>query len=267
MAGGVVGAVAYGSAQVSCRHHQFEHNHCFTKCGQKSGNAWLVSSEDEQLLSSCMSVQASCKCCLCAKQNLLASHFRRCFKSLQAMYAFRAGHAVLANPLAIFLAQLLGAVVGCLIAPAALVMYAKQDPLGGATFPAPEAVVWRKNAATAAAGGIGQLPDYTWAFALGAAALSLVLCVLRDIVPARLRPILPAPSSMGITFLSGANIAVDLCVGALVRLLWGLRHPDSAQVHAGVVGAGLIIGDGLWLLGRGLLAAFNVLAPICMIFQ
>jgi hypothetical protein len=44
------------------------------------------------------------------------------------------------------------------------------------------------------------------------------------------------------------------------------RYPRSAEAYNLAVGCALIAGEGLWGLGRALLGAFGVQAPICMSF-
>jgi NO-binding membrane sensor protein with MHYT domain len=60
---------------------------------------------------------------------------------------------------------------------------------------------------------------------------------------------------------------VGVAVGAAIRVAWRWRHPRGADAYAALVGAALVAGDGVWAVGRGLLAAFGAQAPICMSFS
>lgn len=60
---------------------------------------------------------------------------------------------------------------------------------------------------------------------------------------------------------------VGVVFGAALRVTWRWRHPRSADAYAAIVGGALIAGDGVWAVGRALLGALGVAAPICMNFS
>lgn len=191
------------------------------------------------------------------------------YSGAELMYSFAAGYATMASPGAIFIAHFVGSLAGCAVAPAAwLLYYTPANAVGaaGSALSAPLAGIYRATAALAT-GGVGVLPANVQWLSLGALAVGLGLNLIREVVPQNARGIIPHPAAMGVVFLTGASIAVDLALGALIRFFWRLRYPRSADAYSGLVGAALICGDGMWALGRGLLGAFGVQPPICMTFS
>ena len=64
----------------------------------------------------------------------------------------------------------------------------------------------------------------------------------------------------------GAFIAVDFCVGSLVKHAWMLGGGSHASQLMPAAATGLIAGDGLWALPAALLAIIGIDPPICMTF-
>lgn len=184
----------------------------------------------------------------------------------QALYALRAGYVVFASPLALLAAQFVGALAGCFIAPALLLVVQPSGSAAAAALPAPLTVGWRAAAALAADQGLAILPVNCLWFALAAAAVGLGLSALRDAVPSRWCWLVPLPAAVAVPFLSGASLAVGLMAGTLARLVWCWRYPRSCDAYAAVVGGALVAGNGVWALARGIMAAFGVQPPLCMTF-
>lgn len=95
-------------------------------------------------------------------------------------------------------------------------------------------------------------------------AAGLLICFLRDLLPARLGRFVPSPMGMAFSFYIGANNAIDFFVGSLIMLVWEWKRPQAALQLGPLVGAGLIVGDGLWSIPAALLAIGNVAPPMCM---
>lgn len=197
--------------------------------------------------------------------------------AVNAMYAWRAGFMTMSSPTAVFASHMIGLGMGCLLAPAAYVMFdgSAGAVLGGVSassltandgyFASPVAAVFRSTAVLATE-GMSALPSHALWFALSAVVVGLTLNAMRDTLPMEMRGVVPIPAAVGVVCLSGASVAVDLAVGAAARIFWRLRYPRSADAYALVVGCALIAGEGLWGLGKGLLGAFGIQSPICMTF-
>ena len=70
----------------------------------------------------------------------------------------------------------------------------------------------------------------------------------------------------GIPFYLGAYLAVDMCLGSVINLVWAWLDPLGQEQLSMAVAAGLLVGDGVWTVPASLLAMVNVRAPICMAF-
>lgn len=200
--------------------------------------------------------------------------------AVNALYAWRAGFMAMASPTAIFIAHMIGIAASCLLTPAAWMLFDQSAGPAGVMgsvssssllaadgfFASPMAAIFRQTAVLATA-GVSALPAHALWVAFSALIVGVALNALRDTLPMQLRGVVPIPAAVGVVFMSGASIAVDLAVGAAARIFWRLRYPRSADAYALVVGCALIAGEGLWGLGKGLLAAFGVQAPICMTFS
>ena len=196
----------------------------------------------------------------------------------QMGYSFAAGYTALASPTAILAAHAVGCVGGALFAPLAyqLLVAVPDAQLSPLAAPA------RATAALFADGGLGALPAYAGWMGLAALVVGLMLAAAREVLGGgdgvgggggasggggRARMLVPIPVAVGAVFLAGANVAVGVALGSILRVVWRWRSPKGADAYAALVGGALIAGDGVWAVGRGLLGAFGVRAPICMTFS
>ena len=81
----------------------------------------------------------------------------------------------------------------------------------------------------------------------------------------------PPPASPraqpGIPFYLGAYLAVDMCIGSVINLVWAWLDPVGQEQLSMAAAAGLLVGDGVWTVPLSLLTMFNVRAPMCMAFS
>ena len=113
----------------------------------------------------------------------------------------------------------------------------------------------------------GAMPPYCGTLALIFFFAILGLNLARDLAPAAWRKVLPVPMAMGIPFYLGAYLAVDMCLGSIINLVWAYVNPASQETLSMAVAAGLLVGDGVWTIPSSLLAMANVQPPLCMAFQ
>lgn len=97
-----------------------------------------------------------------------------------------------------------------------------------------------------------------------AAATAILICVVREFLPAKYAKFVPSPMALGIPFYIGANSAVDFWMGSLVMHVWEYVNPAGAEAYGPVVGAGLLVGDGIFAIPSSVLAIVQKLPPICM---
>ena len=77
--------------------------------------------------------------------------------------------------------------------------------------------------------GIGQLPNHCAQLMLGFFLVAIAMSIIRDVLPAKWARFVPIPMAMAIPFYIGANVAIDICIGALVKAYWHWTSPASAE--------------------------------------
>ncbi|PUZ49480.1 hypothetical protein GQ55_7G329400 [Panicum hallii var. hallii] len=181
---------------------------------------------------------------------------------------FKTGYMTLASPRSMFVSQVIGTAMGCVIAPSVFWLFynAFRDiGMPGSEYPSPNALVYR-NMAILGVQGLGSLPrhclDLCIAFFVAAIAINLA----RDLAGPRAAAYIPLPMAMAIPFYLGPYFGIDMCIGSLVRLAWDRVDPARAKAFAPPVASGLICGDGIWTLPQSVLALAGVKPPICMKF-
>jgi hypothetical protein len=198
------------------------------------------------------------------------------------MYAYTTGYVTMANPTAVMFAYILGACFGCIVAPFTLWLYSQvpKVAIAPAVGSPGQGLFTMENGlpahaapmmlALAEAGNLGlkSLARSTLWAGVGAFAAGMVLRALSAALPGKtMKAFIPKPAAVAVVAMLGANTAVGVALGCLVKLMWRWRYPRSAEAYAWIVGAALIAGEGIWALGRGLLTAFQVKPPICMSFS
>ena len=73
--------------------------------------------------------------------------------------------------------------------------------------------------------------------------------------------------AMAIPFYIGANVAVDMALGSIVKAAWFLVSPTGAFGLCIAAASGLIVGDGIWSIFDANLALFKVVQPFCVSFS
>ncbi|KAK3143379.1 hypothetical protein QOZ80_4AG0299620 [Eleusine coracana subsp. coracana] len=181
---------------------------------------------------------------------------------------FKTGYMTLASPRSMFVSQVIGTAMGCVIAPSVFWLFYNAFPdigMPGSEYPSPNALVYR-NMAILGVQGLGSLPrhclDLCIAFFVGAILINLA----RDLAGPRAAAYIPLPMAMAIPFYLGPYFGIDMCIGSLIRFTWDRLDPARAKAFAPPVASGLICGDGIWTLPQSVLALAGIKPPICMKF-
>ncbi|KAL1566710.1 putative metal-nicotianamine transporter ysl7 [Salvia divinorum] len=181
---------------------------------------------------------------------------------------FKTGYMTLASPRSMFVSQIIGTAMGCVISPCVFWLFYKAfDDLGvsGSQYPAPYAAIYR-NIAILGVDGTSSLPKncltLCYVFFIGA----VVINGIRDALGPRWARFIPIPMAMAIPFFLGAYFTIDMCVGSLILFIWEMVDKAKADAFGPAVASGLICGDGIWTLPSSLLALGGVKPPICMKF-
>lgn len=60
--------------------------------------------------------------------------------------------------------------------------------------------------------------------------------------------------------------AIDFWLGSVIMHIWEFINPAAAEQLGPTVGAGLLVGDGLWAIPSSLIAIAGRAPPLCMGF-
>ncbi|KAK9733021.1 hypothetical protein RND81_04G038600 [Saponaria officinalis] len=181
---------------------------------------------------------------------------------------FKTGYLTLASPRSMFVSQIIGTLMGCVISPCVFWIFYKAFPDLGtkdSQYPAPYGAVYRSMASIGVL-GVGSLPKHCLTLCAIFLVAAIVINAIKDLVGKRWAKYIPIPMAMAIPFYLGGYFAIDMCVGSLILFLWEKRNKAKADAFAPAVASGLICGDGIWTLPSSLLALLGVNPPMCMNF-
>ncbi|KAM0946904.1 putative oligopeptide transporter, OPT superfamily [Dioscorea sansibarensis] len=184
------------------------------------------------------------------------------------MQDFKTGYLTLSSPRSMFVSQIIGTAMGCVISPCVFWLFYKAfDDLGtpGTQYPSPNGIVFR-NMAILGVDGFGSLPKNCLTLCYIFFAAAILINFVRDILPKKVAGFVPLPMAMAIPFYLGAYFAIDMCVGSLILFIWSWIDNAKAKAFGPAVASGLICGDGMWVLPQSILALAGVKPPICMKF-
>ncbi|KAM5574741.1 putative metal-nicotianamine transporter YSL6 [Rosa sericea] len=185
----------------------------------------------------------------------------------ELMQDFKTGYLTLSSPKSMFVSQLVGTAMGCVIAPLTFWLFWTAFDIGAPDGPykAPHAVIFREMAILGTE-GFSKFPKHCLALCGGFFMAALVINLLRDVIPKRISRFIPIPMAMAIPFYIGAYFAIDLFVGTMILYIWEQVNRKDAEDYAGAVASGLMCGDGIWTIPSAILSIFKVNPPICMYF-
>ncbi|KAJ9148143.1 hypothetical protein P3X46_030227 [Hevea brasiliensis] len=183
------------------------------------------------------------------------------------MQDFKTAHLTYTSPRAMFMSQVIGTAVGCVIAPLSFFLFYKAFDVGNPKeeFKAPYALIYR-NMAIIGVQGFSALPHHCLQLCYGLFGFAVAVNLARDLSPQKLGPWMPLPMVMAVPFLVGAYFAIDMCVGSLIVFAWHKLNSEKAELMIPAIASGLICGEGLWTLPAAILALAKIKPPICMKF-
>lgn len=183
------------------------------------------------------------------------------------MQDFKTGYLTLSSAKSMFVSQLVGTAMGCVIAPLTFWLYWSAFDIGTPESPykAPYAVIYREMAILGVE-GFSELPKHCLELCCGFFAAALAINLLRDVTPKSVSQYIPIPMAMAVPFYIGAYFAIDMFVGTVILFVWERLNRKDAEDYAGAVASGLICGDGIWTIPSAVLSIFRINPPICMYF-
>ncbi|KAG2655480.1 probable metal-nicotianamine transporter YSL8 [Panicum virgatum] len=180
---------------------------------------------------------------------------------------FKTGYLTLTSPRSMFVSQVMGTGLGCIISPVVFWIFYKAYDIGlEEGYPAPYAKIYR-GIALLGVNGWNQLPKYCLRFCLAFFLLAIAICALKEVAKARgwwLQDYIPSALGMAVPFFLGSFFTIDMCVGSIVLYLWSKSDRVRAHMFAPAVASGLICGDGIWSLPSSILSLLNINPPMCL---
>ncbi|XP_028786146.1 probable metal-nicotianamine transporter YSL6 [Neltuma alba] len=183
------------------------------------------------------------------------------------MQDFKTGYLTLSSAKSMFVSQIVGTALGCIIAPLTFWLFWSAFDIGSPDGPykAPYAVIYREMAILGVE-GFSELPKHCLALCCGFFVAALVINLARDLIPKKISQYIPIPMAMAVPFYIGAYFAVDMFVGTVILFIWERFNRKDAEDYAGAVASGLICGDGIWTIPSAILSILRINPPICMYF-
>ena len=180
---------------------------------------------------------------------------------------FRTGYLTMSSPRSMFVSQLIGCLMGCILAPLTFWLFWKAFPIGdpNGMYKAPYAVVYRSMALIGVE-GFSALPAHCLQLCYGMFAASVLISLLRDCLPKKYAQFIPIPMAMAIPFYIGGYFAIDMFIGSIIRAVYEKVNKAKSDIMSPAIAAGLICGDGVWTIPSAILALAKVDPPICMFF-
>lgn len=184
------------------------------------------------------------------------------------MHDFKTGYLTLSSPRSMFVSQVIGTTMGCIVAPLVFWLFYISFDVGNSNgqYKAPYALIYR-NMAILGVEGFGALPKHCLHICYIAFSFAFLINGVRDWVPKNVSHFIPLPMAMAIPFLVGAYFAIDMCVGTAIVFVWQQLNRRKADIFVPAVASGLMCGDGIWILPASILALMKVKPPMCMKFM
>ncbi|KAF8649953.1 hypothetical protein HU200_064108 [Digitaria exilis] len=183
------------------------------------------------------------------------------------MQVFRTGYLTLTSPHAVFVSQIAGTALGCVINPLIFWMLYGYGVYNGGGPVASYAKMYRGMVELALSQQV--LPRHSVMLCKVSFAMVLAVGVLREVSARRgwrVGRYLPCTIAVAVSFFLPPEIPVGIFVGSVVVYLWRRIDGDGARARLPAVAAGLICGDGIWSLLRTMLLVSNAQAPMCIMF-
>ncbi|OEL27333.1 putative metal-nicotianamine transporter YSL5 [Dichanthelium oligosanthes] len=171
------------------------------------------------------------------------------------MQDFKCGYLTLSSPRSMFVSQLTGVALGCVIAPLTLWLFWTAFDIGkpDGEYKAPFAIIFREMAILGVE-GFASLPKHCLQICCAFFLVSLAINLLRDVTPASASRFIPIPMAMAV-------------LGTVILFVWQKVNRRDADDYAVGVASGLICGDGIWSIPSAVLSILKIDPPVCMSFR
>lgn len=194
--------------------------------------------------------------------------------SSQAVQDLKTGYMTMTNPRAVVAGHIYGVLIGTIINPCIFLVFEANAkgtaPIGSkdSEYPCPSAAIYRAIGLLGKR-GVDQLPDHCLTFCLVTFFITLAVETLRLVSQRKdwkIQKFIPCITAIALPYLTGPYFSIDMTIGSVLIIIWTKINRQSAELLSSAVAAGLICGDGIWVLPSSLLSIFHVHPPICMKF-
>ncbi|KAJ1270680.1 hypothetical protein BS78_06G070400 [Paspalum vaginatum] len=133
------------------------------------------------------------------------------------MQDFKSGYLTLSSPRSMFVAQLIGIALGCVIAPLTLWLFWTAFDIGDpdGEYKPPFAIMFREMAILRVE-GFSALPLHCLETCYAAFFLALVISLLKDVTPANVSRFIPVPIAMATPCYVGAYFGMYMFIGTVI---------------------------------------------------
>ncbi|KAA0042652.1 metal-nicotianamine transporter YSL1-like [Cucumis melo var. makuwa] len=183
------------------------------------------------------------------------------------MQDFKTAHLTSTSPRAMFVSQVIGTTIGCIMAPLSFFLFYNAFDVGNpkGEFKSPYALIYR-NMAILGVEGVSALPEHCLQMCYGFFGFAIGVNIVKDFVGGRIGKLMPIPMVMAVPFLVGGFFTIDMCLGSLIVFIWGKMNKKKAELMLPAIASGLICGEGLWAIPSSFLGLVKINPPICMKF-
>uniref|UniRef100_A0A9I9E0D6 Metal-nicotianamine transporter YSL1-like n=1 Tax=Cucumis melo TaxID=3656 RepID=A0A9I9E0D6_CUCME len=183
------------------------------------------------------------------------------------MQDFKTAHLTYTSPRAMFVSQVIGTTIGCIMAPLSFFLFYNAFDVGNpkGEFKSPYALIYR-NMAILGVEGVSALPEHCLQMCYGFFGFAIGVNIVKDFVGGRIGKLMPIPMVMAVPFLVGGFFTIDMCLGSLIVFIWGKMNKKKAELMLPAIASGLICGEGLWAIPSSFLGLVKINPPICMKF-
>ncbi|KAL5978305.1 hypothetical protein ACLOJK_029422 [Asimina triloba] len=176
--------------------------------------------------------------------------------AIDLMQDFKIGYLTLASPRSMFVSQVIGTAMGCVIAPCVFWLFYKAfDGIStpGSEYPTPYALIFRNMAVLGIEGFSILLKNCLtlyYVFFTGSILINLVRDILRRKVEtflrvpseiAKMARFIPLPMATAIPFYIGPYFAIDMCLGSFILFVWQKTTKEEADAFAPAVASVLAL--------------------------
>ncbi|KAF0934955.1 hypothetical protein E2562_029485 [Oryza meyeriana var. granulata] len=180
----------------------------------------------------------------------------------------KTGYLTLTSPRAVFISEVIGMTVGCIINPTVFWVFYKVYRTGaGDMGDMPYAKLYRGFAMLSV--GEQGLPRHSLFLCKLFFVLALALSVLREVANRkqwRIRRYIPSTIGMAVAFFMPPRMPIGMCIGSMVAYLWEKIDAGRGRMLSPALASGFICGDGLGSLLLSMLTLMDASAPICIKF-